>query len=169
MSRPPLPSPTPRPDRTVRRTEQHRTRINAGPRPMVPWIRRYLSGVGPSGASWHRLAARACRNAPREGWSRVLSEGDGDHLVAWDHLDPLAALGRAELALVGVEQLPAAPGPVRDAAALEPLDHRRRLRHRGRRQRGRVLDQVPDGLRGIRLRVPDESDRTTLDPVSYTH
>src|SRR5665647_742895 len=103
MSRPPLPSPTPRPDRTLRRTEGHRTRINAGPGPAVPWIRRYLSGVGPSGAWWHRLAARACPDAPLEAWSRVLSEGDGDHLVAWHHLDPIAALGRAELALVGVE------------------------------------------------------------------
>src|SRR5450759_2930889 len=117
MSRPPLPSPTPRPDRTLRRTEEHRTRINAGPGPAVPWIRRYLSGVGPSGASGHARAASRCHDAPREGWSRVLSEGDGDHLVAWDHLDPLAALGRAELALVGVEQLPAAPGQVRDAGA----------------------------------------------------
>src|SRR5665647_1159199 len=100
MSRPPLPSPTPRPDRTVRRTELHRTRINAGARPVVPWIRRYLSGVGPSGASWHRLAARACPHAPREGWSRMLSERDGDHLVAWDHLDPLAALGRERIKVV---------------------------------------------------------------------
>src|SRR5665811_1275878 len=105
MSRPPLPSPTPRPDRTVRRTEQHRTRFNAGPRPVVPRIRRYLSGASPSGAWWHRLAARACHHAPLEGWSRMLSEGDGDHLVAWHHLDPLAALGRERIKVVPRDEM----------------------------------------------------------------
>ena len=75
-----------------------------------------------------------------------------------------------ELTLVGVEELPALPGRVFDAALFEESDHGLVADFGGFRVQTpfiRIFNEMGDGLLRIGLRRADQSDRAAFDPVGW--
>src|SRR5665647_631909 len=97
-------------------------------RPLLPSPTPRRAVVGHYGASLDPASGSTLGRRRRFPLEDVISpaerppEGDGDHLLTGYDLDALASLGRAELQLIGVEQLPAAPGQVGETRLLEACE-----------------------------------------------